>query len=368
MKTQLIPAGRRSRTRTSASGRTGGFTLIELLVVIAATITLIALILPALQNVRAENAKKACTNNLKQIGIGLHNFPGAANPLTTFVDLAELAGLPPGGVGDGVVTRARWVDDTTMEFVCEPYAPGRNGEVSGRLTAIAVDPSDASGWKIQEPAFFATPGAARARQEMFGNLGLIGARAMVDAAVRAGPEAFDWPVVMPSFLEQTATVESLLYGDLEGLHPLAGTDGALTAASINRALSAHPFLAGVWAAIAGEMCLGCGDERLDAPVPQDGFHGGGDGNDVVLSLDVLIELTQSAVASDREAAKLVRILERARSYEETGNLSLREAILMTYLDGVDGLDHLLITARDREALLAMGDLLVSSYSFSGAGH
>ena len=83
--------------KTTLRASTRGFTLIELLVVIAIIAILIALLLPAVQAAREAARRTQCKNNLKQLGLALHNYHDVYNV------------FPPGGTYQaGVVQPAGW--------------------------------------------------------------------------------------------------------------------------------------------------------------------------------------------------------------------------------------------------------------------
>ena len=117
--------------------RPQGFTLIELLVVIAIIAILIGLLLPAIQRVREAANQTRCRNNLKQIGLAVHNYVTA----TGFVPSEGGGPTANGGPGDSASVFFNLLPYLEQQAVYDCASTAGQNQVLG----IFLCPSDATG-------------------------------------------------------------------------------------------------------------------------------------------------------------------------------------------------------------------------------
>jgi prepilin-type N-terminal cleavage/methylation domain-containing protein/prepilin-type processing-associated H-X9-DG protein len=139
--------------------RRSGFTLIELLVVIAIIAILIALLVPAVQKVRAAAARTQCINNLKQIGIATHAFHDANKALPPG-ELTYAGSTPPSAIS----TILPFIDGGNIQFdytvdLNLGGSAGTKNDVArlAQVTAFLCPADNSSGFQVDPSGDTALP-------------------------------------------------------------------------------------------------------------------------------------------------------------------------------------------------------------------
>ena len=137
-------------------GKSRAFTLVELLVVIAIIGILIALLLPAVQSAREAARRMQCSNNLKQMGVGLHNYM-----------LSYDQTFPPGtyyGPNAGWSWSALILPfmEQTAALNLVDFDYGYNDPVNGKATKTFIPVYHCPSWPTPFPAFLVSPNSPSA--------------------------------------------------------------------------------------------------------------------------------------------------------------------------------------------------------------
>ncbi|MEQ1828692.1 MAG: DUF1559 domain-containing protein [Pirellula sp.] len=153
-----------------------GFTLVELLVVIAIIGILVGLLLPAVQAAREAARRMQCSNNLKQIGLGILNYESSTKR------------LPSGSIGGA--TPAAWGNYITPQVAILPYIEAGNLYSLYNFTSLQVDQNSVNAAAIKPTigTFVCPTGVPRIGYSWAGQTDYVQNMGInADYTVRSGP-------------------------------------------------------------------------------------------------------------------------------------------------------------------------------------